>query len=84
MEMFILAGLVSFTYIFCKAFQQLNVVGKKYGWVVPTSMVMALCEVTIVASVVKTSVWIFIPIGLCGGAGCIVAMWLDTRRSKRG
>lgn len=78
-----LAFLASFIYIFTKAFQQLNVVNKRYLAVMPTSMVMALCEVTIVASVVKESWLIFIPIGISGGLGCLLAMYLDDKRGKK-
>lgn len=75
--------LASFIYIFTKAHQQLNVVNKRYKAVVPTSLVMALCEVTVVASVVKESFWVFIPIGIGGGAGCLLAMWWDDKRGKK-
>lgn len=61
--------LISFLYIFTKAHQQLNVVNKRYREVIPTSLLMALCEVTIVTAVFKESVLVFIPIGLGGRSG---------------
>ena len=65
---------VSVFYIWLKAFQQLNVQHDKYLWVPPISLLMALCEVSIVSLIVSNSFWLFIPIGVGGGVGCIAAM----------
>ena len=74
------AFLVSFVYIFLKAFQQLNVFHKEYKLVMPTSFAMAFCEVAVIAFVVKTSLWVFVPIGLGGGLGCMTSMWVHSKR----
>jgi hypothetical protein len=48
-----LAFTSSFLFFALKSWQQFNVVHKKYWWILPTSMAMALCEVYVVATVAK-------------------------------
>ncbi len=74
-EMFI-AFMASFIFIFFKATQQLNVFHLRYAPVIPCSIAMAICEVSIIVMVVKTTFWVFIPIGLGGGIGCLLSMKL--------
>lgn len=66
-------------YIGLKAFQQLNVVHEKYVWVVPISLSMAFCETFTTKLIVENSMWVFLPLGLGGGLGCIMAMLLHKR-----
>ena len=49
----LIAFCASFVFIFLKAFQQLNVVHKQYLLVIPTSMAMSVCEIGVVALVIK-------------------------------
>lgn len=77
------AFIVSFVYIFLKALQQLQVVHHETAKVIPVSLCMALCEVTVVTLVIKTSFFIFIPIGLGGGVGCIIAMNYHKKRREK-
>ena len=77
------AFLVSLSYIALKAYQQLNVMHGEYKLMLPISFLMALCEVTVVAFVVKTSLWILIPIGLGGGLGCMASTYLHSKRKGR-
>lgn len=75
----LIAFAASFVFIFLKAFQQLNVVHRQYLLVIPTSMAMSVCEIGIVALVVKQGWgWIVLFTGLGGGLGCVVAMFLHT------
>lgn len=67
---------VSFLFVGLRAFQQLNVQHGRELWVVPTSLLMALCEVTIVAAIVKAGLSAAPPLGIGAGLGCIVAMRL--------
>lgn len=73
---FLLGFFCNITYIGLKAFQQLNVVHDKYLWVLPLSLSMALCETFTTKLIIANSFWIFIPLGLGGGIGCILAMLL--------
>lgn len=78
---YLIAFAVSFVYIFLKAWQQINVVYKKYKAVPLVSMLMALCEVTIVTLVVKSNIWLFIPIGVGGAIGCMLSMHINHIKS---
>lgn len=62
-------------YIALKCFQQLSVQHDKHGWIIPVSLSMAACEVFTTKLIVANSVWIFIPLGVGGGLGCMGAMW---------
>lgn len=76
---FITAFIVSFVYIYLKAWQQINVMQKRYKAVPLVAMLMALCEVTTVGLIVHTSFWLFIPIGIGGALGCLLSMWRNHR-----
>ena len=80
------AFLASFAFIALKAFQQLNVSHDQYWWVVPTSMLMAICEVWVIYNVAHSGWgWIVVWIGLGSGLGAVLAMWLHKRlRRARG
>ena len=71
----------NFAFIFLKAFQQRNVIHNNYGWVIVTSLSMALFEVYVVASIAKHGVdlWLVLALGLGGGTGCLAAMLLHNR-----
>lgn len=80
---FLISAAVSFIYIFLKATQQLNVVSGQYWRVWPTSMLMGICEATILIYVVKAdTIWIGIANGFGGGLGAMVGMWLHHRTRK--
>ena len=67
-------------YVGAKASQQLHVCYFQWDRVIPTSFVMALMEVTIVLSVVRAdTVWAFIPMGIGGATGSLIAMYLNRR-----
>lgn len=76
---YIIAFLVSFVYIYLKAWQQINVMQKRYKAVPVVAILMALCEVTTVGLIVHTSLWLFIPIGIGGALGCLLSMWRNHR-----
>lgn len=74
----------SFLFIFLKAFQQLNVVHSAYLMVVPTSLLMAVCEVYVVVAAAHNGWgWIVLPIGLGSGLGAVCAMYLHERMRKK-
>lgn len=81
---YLLAGLITYAYVACKAFQQLNVVRDNYGWVLPLSILISALEFWVVVHVVSTG-WglIVLPIGIGGGLGCMTSMWLHRRITKR-
>lgn len=75
-----LAFVASFVFIFLKAFQQLNVVHKQYLWVLPTSMLMAVCEVYVIATTAQTGWgWLVLWVGLGSGLGAIASMYTHGR-----
>lgn len=76
---FLTAFAVSFIYVYLKAWQQINVMQKRYKAVPLVSFAMALCEVTTIGLVVHTSFWLFIPIGIGGTIGCMLSMWRNHR-----
>jgi hypothetical protein len=78
-----LAFASTFAFIFLKSFQQLNVVHRKYWWIVPTSLLMAVCEVYVI-TVAATNGWgwIILPVGLGGGAGALIATYFHNRMFK--
>lgn len=77
-------GVVTYMFIFLRAFQQLNVFHDRRGLVVPTSMCMQACEVYLVLEVVKTaSFWLIIAGGLGGGLGTLTAMYIHRMRNER-
>ena len=81
----ILVGAANFLFIFMKAFQQRNVAFMHYGWVLPTSALMAVVEVGVVGAVAieATQAESFFDlssligaIALGGGLGCMASMWV--------
>ena len=75
-----LAFASSFAFIFLKSFQQLNVVHRKYWWILPTSFLMAICEVYVITVAAHNGWgWIIVPVGLGSGSGSLVATYLHTR-----
>ena len=82
--MYVLAFLSSFGFVFLKSFQQLNVVKKAYMLIVPTSMLMAVAEVYIVATTARNGfqLGLVFLIGLGSGLGSVSATWLHSRYVK--
>lgn len=75
---------VNTLYIFLKAFQQLNVVHDKYLWIPIVSLCMALCEVISIGAIAAyRDLWLAVPIGLGGGVGCLIAMWMHKKMRNR-
>ena len=81
---YLVAFLVSFCYVGLKATQQQNVIFGEYLWIMPVSVLLALCEVTIVVLIVKSTLIVALPIGVGAGLGAIVAMWAHKRWIRRG
>jgi len=76
--------LTSFFFVGLRSFQQLNVVHRKYVWVLPTSMCMAGCEVFLISTAAKGYGLIVVAMGLGAGLGCMASMrlhqWLTLRK----
>lgn len=76
--------LVAFVSVFLKAWQQINVIHERYKLVPLVSILMAMCEVSVVLLVANTlSFWLFIPIGIGGALGCMLSMYLNHKYKKR-
>lgn len=77
---YFLAFVASFAFIFLRAWQQLNVVHSKYVLVLPTSFLMAACEVYVIANVALFGWgWLVFWVGLGGGLGSMLSMWLHSK-----
>lgn len=79
MEIYIVAFCVTFVYIFLRAWQQINVMTKRYIEAAIVPFFMALCEVTTVGLIVTSDFWVFIPIGLGGSLGVLFSMKVNHR-----
>ncbi len=73
--------LASFVFVFLKAFQQRSVAFDHYKWIMPTSFAMAAMEVYVIAAIVTTgySVWAVASMGLGGGLGCLLSMYIHRK-----
>lgn len=80
---FVIAFFINVVYIALKAFQQLNVMHHKYLWVMPISLSMAACEVITTKLIVANGGFVFIPIGIGGGLGCMASMYLHKLLRER-
>ncbi len=87
----LIAGAAYFVFVFFKAFQQRNVTGMHYKWVMPISYCMSTTELIVIAAVALTAVnsesWIdmipmILTVGTGGGLGAIGAMWVHHRWIK--
>lgn len=80
MTPYLLAFVASFFYVATKSAQQLNVIHRKYWWIVPTSFAMAALEVYVVASMAQKGWgWLVFWIGLGSGLGSMGATWIHSR-----
>ncbi len=70
-----------FIFVFLKAFQQRNVAFNHYWPVIPTSLLMALAEVYVIALIATTGydLRLVLSIGFGAGCGAVVAMFLHNR-----
>lgn len=83
LQAYFMGFMASFWFVFLKAFQQLNVVKYAYVWVVPTSAMMAVCEVFVVSNYAKYGFgWMVACIGVGSGLGVICSMWIHRRFIK--
>ena len=75
----------SFCYVGLKVWQQKNVIGNHYGWMVPTSYLMALAEVYGVSVVSHSGFrWaIVLAVGSGAWMGGVLAMWAHNRFQTR-
>ncbi len=70
----------SFCYVFLKAFQQRNVMGLNWWWILPTSYGMAATEAIVIVKGAHNGFgWIVVALGTGGGLGALCAMWLHHR-----
>ena len=71
---------IAFFHIFLKSFQQLNVVHKKYWWVLPVSYCLAASEAFLWVWIVNEGLgWGVFWMGTGSGIGCVTGMWLHKR-----
>ena len=87
----IIAGGLHFMFVFFKAFQQRNVAFMHYKWIMPISFCMSGVEVFALSLIARGAIqadhwWQMLPYAFClgvgGGLGAIVAMWLHKKVLK--
>jgi hypothetical protein len=82
---YLIAFVASFAFVGLRATQQLNVVHGNRWLIIPTSCLMACCEVfTIGAIAVSGWGWIVLPVGVGAGLGCLAAMYTHKRFVRTG
>ena len=75
-----IAFAASFIFVALKSTQQLNVMHRAYWLILPTSMLMAVCEVWVIANAaVQGWGWIVLPIGVGSGLGSMFATYWHGR-----
>jgi hypothetical protein len=88
MEVFnvgVILFLISYFYIALKAAQQLAVVNFHMKYIIPTSMLLALCEVTTITILATHKEILYFPfIGLGAGLGAVTTMLLYKHRKLNG
>lgn len=84
MTLYLALAAATFVRVFLKAFQQRNVVGNQYAWVVPTSLGLAAAEIYVIVAVAMAGFDLIavLAIGLSGGTGSIAAMLLHNHLFK--
>jgi hypothetical protein len=83
MQLLAMFGAV-FCYVFVRAFQQRNVAFAHYGWIIPTSYLMAMLDVFIIVFVARSG-WhlaIVLANGTGGACGALCAVYLHKRWIK--
>lgn len=77
---YLAAFAAAFVFVGLRSTQQLNVVHKKYKWILPTSYMMAFVEVFLISQMAANGVgWIVFFIGTGGGLGSMAATWFHGR-----
>ena len=81
---FLTSFVAMMAYVFLKSWQQRNVAFMHYRWVMPTSLLMAGCNVYIISKIAQVG-WDFgivIALGTGAGLGSMTAMYLHKRYVK--
>lgn len=73
----------AFLFVGLRSIQQLNVMHHRIAWVIPTSLCMALCEVTSLLNVIKGGWWSWVPVFVGGCSGCVLGMHLHLMMRRR-
>ena len=82
---YLLAFGASFCFVFLKSAQQQNVTHKKYWWILPTSLLMATCEVAVISMVAKNGWgWLILAVGIGAGLGAMLATYLHSKFLQKG
>lgn len=84
MSIYLAAFFASMLFVGLRATQQLNVVHDNYLAVLPTSVLMAMCEVFVVANIaLRGFEWqLVLSVGCGSGIGCLIAMKLHKKWRK--
>lgn len=80
---YLVAFSISLLYVGLRSTQQINVTSKRYAWIPPISMLMALADFYMINLIVDSTLPIAVAIGLGGAAGACTSVYLvDKHFSK--
>lgn len=89
----LLAGAAYFFFVFLKAFQQRNVMGMHYRWIMPISYAMAATEIFVISIVAIKAVnytsltdliSLALSVGTGGGLGALAGMFIHNKHVTQG
>jgi hypothetical protein len=89
----LLAGAAYFFFVFLKAFQQRNVMGLHYRWIMPISYAMAATEIFVISIVAIKAVnytsltdliSLALSVGTGGGLGALAGMFIHNKHVTQG
>lgn len=82
MSLYLAIFINSYLYVGFKALQQLQVCNYQFPFVLPTSMVLAACEIFLIYNVAKEGwiIWLWLALGSGAGLGAMTSMYFHKRR----
>jgi len=80
---YLIAFSISMLYVGLRSTQQISVTNKRYAWIPPVSMLMAISDFYMINLIVDSTMSIALAIGLGGASGACTSVFLIDRHFKR-